>query len=123
MAQTLLFSEEKPARETKPLNTLLIFVRLSGKETPAVSIICLPCAARINLFVRGALEDLGSYIVAGEFMDDPKLQAIKAKMRGLTIKQAREQELITKEEAELYYRALASKFGLEPTPEEIEALK
>jgi hypothetical protein len=75
------------------------------------------------LLLRGALQDLGLYIVAGEFMDDPKLQAIKAKMRGLTIKQAREQELITKEEAELYYRALASKFGLEPTPEEIERLK
>jgi hypothetical protein len=56
-------------------------------------------------------------------MDDPKLQAIKAKMKGLTIKQAREREVITKEEAELYYTALASKFGLEITPEEIEALK
>lgn len=56
-------------------------------------------------------------------MDDPKLQAIKAKMRGLSIKKAREQEFITREEAELYYRALAAKFGLEPTPEEIEALK
>jgi hypothetical protein len=56
-------------------------------------------------------------------MDDPKLQAIKAKMNGLTIKKAREQELITKEEAELYYTALANKFGLEKTPEDIEALK
>lgn len=56
-------------------------------------------------------------------MEDPKLQAIKAKMKGLTIKKAREQELITKEEAQLYYMALASKFGLNATQEEIEALK
>ena len=56
-------------------------------------------------------------------MDDPKLQAIKAKMRGLSIRKAREQELITKEEAELYCKALAAKFGLELTAEEIEALK
>jgi hypothetical protein len=63
------------------------------------------------------------YIVAGVFMDDPKLQAIKAKMKGLSIKKAREQELITRQEAELYYKALASKFGLETTPEELEALK
>ena len=51
-------------------------------------------------------------------MEDPKLQAIKAKMKGLSIRKAREQELITREEALLYYTALASKFGLETTPEE-----
>jgi hypothetical protein len=55
-------------------------------------------------------------------MDDPKLQAIRAKMKGLSIKKAREEELITKEEAELYSKALAAKFGLELTPDEIEAL-
>jgi hypothetical protein len=55
---------------------------------------------------------------AGEAMEDPKLQAIKAKMKGLSIRKAREQELITREEALLYYTALASKFGLETTPEE-----
>ena len=56
-------------------------------------------------------------------MDNPKLQAIKGKMNGLSIRKARAQELITSEEAQLYYMALASEFGLEPTPEEIEALK
>ena len=56
-------------------------------------------------------------------MDDPKLQAIKGKMKGLSIRKARAQELITSEEAQLYYMALASEFGLEPTTEEIEALK
>jgi hypothetical protein len=56
-------------------------------------------------------------------MDDPKLQAIKEKMKGLTIKKAREQELITREEAQLYYKALTYKFGLKTTPEEIEAIK
>jgi hypothetical protein len=56
-------------------------------------------------------------------MDDPKLQAIKAKMKGLSIRKAREQELITSEEAQLYYTALASTYGLDATPEELEALK
>ena len=55
-------------------------------------------------------------------MEDPKLQAIKAKMAGLSIRKAREQELITWEEAQLYYRALSSKFGLK-TPEDIEVIK
>ncbi len=56
-------------------------------------------------------------------MDDPKLQAIEGKMKGLSIRKARAQELITSEEAQLYYMALASEFGLKPTQEEIKVLK
>jgi hypothetical protein len=56
-------------------------------------------------------------------MDDPKFQAIKAKMKGLSIRKALEQGFITKEESQVYYKALTSKFGLKMTPDDIKSFK